>query len=78
MNPPGGDLRYRYVEFNRLNAEDRGSVRSRYHKLEHIPDEEYLYPVKKNGRLASARRCVSLEKAKELFQIHEVRIIQES
>ena len=78
MTPPGGDLRYRYVKFGDLSVEDKASVRSRYHKLEHIPDEEYLYPVKKNGRLADARRCVSLERARELFHLHEVRVVQES
>jgi hypothetical protein len=52
---PGADSRFRYVPFDSLSAVDQGTARAMYpHK--HAADEKYLYPVKKNGRLARAAR----------------------
>lgn len=75
------DARFRYVPFKELRAPDRLSVTqgNRYpHAVEHLPDEEYLYPVKKDGALASARRHMPYERAKELWDLWQVREVLES
>lgn len=74
-----GDGRFAYVAFNELIAEDKQRARAAYpHTIEHLPDEEYLYPVTVNGRLASARRYMSRERAQELYDLHQVRQVMES
>jgi len=70
--PPGGDRRYSYVPFARLSQDDQRRVRGAYvHKVAHLPDEEYLYPVDKSGRSVSARRWISQDRAKKLFELRD-------
>jgi hypothetical protein len=59
-HPPGADRRYEYVPFSELSARDQNRVLSGYpHKSAHLGDEDYLYPVKRDGSLAHARRWMS-------------------
>jgi hypothetical protein len=74
-----GDRRYAYVAFKELIAEDRQRAKGRYpHMVAHLPDEEYLYPVTVAGRLADARRYMPADRAKDLYDLHQVRQVMES
>ena len=59
-----GDMRFQYVPFHKLSLEDQAKARAAYPyktcggKYNFI-DEHYLYPVKKNGRLAKASRSLA-------------------
>jgi len=78
--PPGADRRFNYVSFSGLWSQDQSAVvANRYpHGVEHIPDQEYMYPVNKTGRLASGRRWISQARASELYDLHQVREVMES
>lgn len=66
---PGADPRYRYVRFGLLDFANQQRVRERYlNRVEHIPDGEYLYPVREDGSLAPAKRWISYERAKDLYE----------
>ena len=76
---PGGDQRYAYVIYHELHEEDKQRARAAYpHSMDHLPHHEYQYPITKGGRLASARRHISAERAKELYELHQVRQVMES
>lgn len=72
------DSRFKYVEFYKLHLHDRASIlNGRYpYDIEHLPSFEYLYPIKKDGRLPKrASRHMPHEKAEELYrkwQVQEV------
>lgn len=51
----GADSRFTYVPFDRLRADDQARAKAMY-PYKHFADESYLYPVKKDGRLARATR----------------------
>jgi hypothetical protein len=77
--PPGADLRFNYVSFSGLWPQDQNAVSGIYmNGVAYIPDNEYMYPVKKTGRLASGRRWISQERTKELHDLHQVRQVMES
>lgn len=77
--PPGADRRYRYVPFRDLPWAHQATVRGAYpHAVEHLPDDEYHYPVRKDGTPARARRWISNERAEELFNLHTAREVLES
>ena len=76
---PGGDQRFEYVPFSELSVRDQQIISRKYpHEVAWLPREEYMYPVKKNGDLAKARRNISRERSQELFDLHMVRKIMES
>jgi hypothetical protein len=62
-----GDQRYRYVPFHKLSQRDQSVARRAYpHSGGGKYDfraEHYLYPVKKNGSLAHARRQLAIPRA---------------
>jgi hypothetical protein len=71
----------RWASFGELVPEDRDRVRRVYaHKVDWIPDEEYFYPVGKDGRLQQNVRRASpnVERASELWREFEVREVMES
>lgn len=73
--PPGGDRRYNYIPYASLNRRDRDSIRlgHRYpYSEEWLPYDEYLYPVRKDGTLARAKRCMPHDRAKELYAVYKV------
>jgi hypothetical protein len=78
VKPAGANSRYDYVPFEKLTRADQQLARESYpHKTEHLPDEAYLYPIKKNGRLADrAARWISEEEAKLLYDAYQ-RILRE-
>jgi hypothetical protein len=43
-----------------------------------LPKEAYLYPIKKNGRLAKASRYMPHDRAVELYNEYQVRTVMES
>ena len=59
-----GDQRYRYVPFHNLSQRDQASARRAYpyggEGKYHYRTEHYLYPVKKDGSLARARRQLAI------------------
>ena len=70
--PAGGDARYEYVPFYALTQHDQQiALRSYPYTEKHLPDTAYLYPVTKNGRLASARRYMPRETAERLFKDYQ-------
>ena len=74
MNP-----RFVYVSFSGLWPQDQNAVAGKYpHGVAYIPDSEYMYPVKKDGRLAPARRYISTERAQELYDLDQVKKVMES
>jgi len=69
---PGADRRYRYRPFKALVPADQRSVDGEYpHKLAHIADTQYFYPVKNSGRMARGRRWIPRETAAKLYQRYE-------
>ena len=50
-----GDRRFNYISFQELSPRDKEKARAMY-VYKHFPDESYLYPIKADGTLASARR----------------------
>ncbi len=64
-----GDRRYQYVPFHKLTPVGQNQARGQYpHKsvgaAYDFLDEHYLYPVKQDGSLASARRNLAIPLAK--------------
>lgn len=60
-----GDSRYAYVPFHSLSDRDQRRARGQYPNrsvgaLYDFVDEHYLYPVKRDGSLASARRELAI------------------
>lgn len=54
-----GDRRYRYKNWWCLTSSEKSTVRGRYpHSTPGIPDAAYAYPIKANGKLASASRTL--------------------
>ena len=54
-----GDHRYRYKAWWCMSPTDRRAAAARYpHNTPGIPDSAYAYPIKKDGRPASARRTL--------------------
>ena len=81
--PPGANRRFYYVPHKELVAEDKRETLYAYPadyitKCPWLRREEYLYPVKKNGRLAKASRWISSERATELYNEYQVRQVMES
>lgn len=76
-NSPGNaDKRFNYVKYSELTKEDQNIARNLYtNVVAWIPHEEYLYPVKINGRLArSARRYgPGIQRATELKEAYDKR-----
>lgn len=65
--PPGGDRRYNYVPWGLLSIPDRMKASQIYPSYtEWIKDEDYWYPIRKDRRLAGARRWIGYERALEL------------
>lgn len=62
----GGDRRYHYVPFFELSMSDQAQARRSYPYKRNVGakydfvDEHYLYPVRKNGRLARGRRYLAI------------------
>lgn len=76
---PGGDRRYKYVPFDELLIGDQGTARAMYpYVTKHLPHEEYMYPVKKNGSIARASRWISNDRAQELYDLYQVKLVMES
>ena len=59
-----GDRRYRYVPFHHLSQRGQEQARRQYpyggEGKYHFRTEHYLYPVKKDGSLARARRQLAI------------------
>ena len=59
-----GDRRYRYVPFHHLSQRGQEQARRQYpyggEGKYHFRTEHYLYPVKKDGSLAHARRQLAI------------------
>jgi hypothetical protein len=67
--PVAGDRRYQHVPFHKLTPVGQNQARGQYpHKsvgaAYDFLDEHYLYPVKQDGSLASARRNLAIPLAK--------------
>lgn len=76
---PGADRRYAYAHWRDLPAGLRNEVRRRWMPgPDHLPYEEYFYPVKKNGGLADARRFIPMARAQELYELWTAKEVMES
>jgi hypothetical protein len=78
-NLPGADRRYWYVHYRDMSQSQVRRIASLYpDKVDHLPYEEYYYPVRQNGTLVKARRYIPYERAQELWEAHVAREVLES